>query len=527
MLEIMNVDIPIKTIRMATFSHKWDRVGHLRACTSSEITRSLADCYRSPVDYLEQGGDMGLGNNAVDNVQVNGVIYPKTVINGVTGSGWQPNGNFHIMELSVPPSIKIGSYLYACLSLGSFHVRGWFDFSGKRYFVDWQVSEIRGDSQTTMINTSVYDVYANKPGKKLEYINTFHSVQCAGAAESDYPDLTYLEGLENPKRRPNFASDMVGAYEGLDALQSANQVAGALAYYAMCKRGVRTERSSAKITSVQTTSPARGDVEKWVKYLKDTAHHLSFPDAQLSSCARGMIEDLNAFDSNLLAYGADLKKTGDTIRTLLSLPKDFKNPKAWASAWLSGRYGDRLTVSDTRELLEAVVKEGTRGPQLARARSKMTTTETYGPVTVMTSRTATIIAADESYSGLMTAVKNLMAWDAWPTLENTWDMIPLSFVVDWVLPVSDVLGQIDACVEAPYIKPRCQYVGLKTTANMQIPAEDQTVSGSLSLKHYTRRKANILSEIRPFADDISLLPSFSVINAGDALALTLTLKGHR
>lgn len=36
-----------------------------------------------------------------------------------------------------------------------------------------------------------------------------------------------------------------------------------------------------------------------------------------------------------------------------------------------------------------------------------------------------------------------MKWDLWPTLGNSWDLIPFSFVVDWFVDVESILERID------------------------------------------------------------------------------------
>jgi hypothetical protein len=52
----------------------------------------------------------------------------------------------------------------------------------------------------------------------------------------------------------------------------------------------------------------------------------------------------------------------------------------------------------------------------------------------------------------MASIKKLMEWDVWPTLENTWDLLPFSFVVDWFLHVSTLLSNIDRLVYEQYLR---------------------------------------------------------------------------
>jgi hypothetical protein len=144
----------------------------------------------------------------------------------------------------------------------------------------------------------------------------------------------------------------------------------------------------------------------------------------------------------------------------------------------------------------------------------------FGSASYVHRRVSTIYVSPQSYSGLMTAIENLMRWDAWPTLENMWDMVPLSFVVDWFLPVQDLLSQIDAAVEVPYLSCISQYFSDKLSVDILLDSEN--LSGVVRLTRYTRRPGNVCGDVRPF-DVAPTLPSFSVVNAGDALALTVSL----
>jgi hypothetical protein len=255
----------------------------------------------------------------------------------------------------------------------------------------------------------------------------------------------------------------------------------------------------------------------------------SWTPEEKSLQARETVENLNAFDSNLIAYASDIKKTGDTVRSLLSLVSDPTDPKKWASAWLSGHYGDRLTIKDTRELFEALgrslMSRSMYTTGRSRCRDSRTSATRYGTFEIARDRLTVVIAGNESYDSLSSSIYNLMRWDAWPTLENTWDMIPMSFVVDWFLPVSDLLKQMDAAIEAPYVNPVSQYIGTGSTVSIA-DLSGYSLSGSLSVRRYRRMPGSVLGDIRPF-DVVASPPSFSVIHMTDALAMLVqTSKWH-
>jgi len=305
-----------------------------------------------------------------------------------------------------------------------------------------------------------------------------------------------------------------------------------LARYSHVNKGGQPDYSSSTtITSWENPDCSMKTLIPELKSIREALSSYYIAPEDRSILAGDTIENLNDFSSNMLAYVSDLGKTGDTIRSLLKLPRNIKNPRAWAEAWLSARYGDRLMIADTKELLGSLQRKlGTRAayslgrtqatfdlPVNVRGRSYQITTTVVN----------TIVSSDKSYNGIMTAIKNLMNWDIWPSAENTWDMIPLSFVVDWVLPVQDALNQLDDWVEAPYIVPLTQYCSEHSFVTVDGPfGPNSEIQGALRGEYYKRLPRGILGDVRPFDVHVNL-PSFSVIHAGDALALTTTLRRHR
>jgi hypothetical protein len=96
----------------------------------------------------------------------------------------------------------------------------------------------------------------------------------------------------------------------------------------------------------------------------------------------------------------------------------------------------------------------------------------------------------------MTAVKKLMEWDVWPSLENTWDMIPLSFVVDWFSNLSTILTNVDRLVYEQYLRVRIY----ERSDKIRVEFTDESIAhafgtspdfliGNVTGKYYTRWSA--------------------------------------
>lgn len=328
-----------------------------------------------------------------------------------------------------------------------------------------------------------------------------------------------------------------------DATDVANRVFESLKtvldpWFTFCVNRLRRDELFGKLTMTQMSSYRSFHIDsvdpmasineffELSKYLSFFAPEVSIAsDEEMSQLGKRVVEKINDFSSNLIAYFSEFSSTGDTIRELLSLPRNLKNPKKWASAWLSYRFGDRLAIQDTEELLSSLQRKFSKRQSMAIGRSSLSVSETdlsfyREDFDVTQEIVSTLIVANDSYNGIMTAIKKLMTWDAWPTLENTWDMIPLSFVVDWILPVSDILSDIDTWVEKAYLKPLSGYISRKTIFR---PKGKHLWAGDPYFKCYVRKSYNILNDILPFTlHDIT--PAFSLTHLGDAIALGRQFK---
>lgn len=249
------------------------------------------------------------------------------------------------------------------------------------------------------------------------------------------------------------------------------------------------------------------------------------------------LSNINPFTSNALAYLADLKSVSDTLKSVYRLTRDPTNPKKWAAAWLSARFGDRLFVKDTLELVSAI------DTQLEAAQSSLAslagwlTTSTrwlesgsnpYRTEIIssyVSSGAYKIYYAPSDITALQKAVRKCLEWDAWPSMENLWDLVPMSFVLDWILPVSDFLSHLDMLIQKLYYyffsvckSQRIEaYFGKNLTKS--IARSGRVVYSNLRFVYYERKVRSEL-DYAPFRADLCLPSSVNVI---DGLSLFLQL----
>jgi hypothetical protein len=175
------------------------------------------------------------------------------------------------------------------------------------------------------------------------------------------------------------------------------------------------------------------------------------------------IVEIPAFGSGLVSLGNEFAEY-ITQHPFKSITKSTDNVKRFAKhlgkvsskAYLSGHYGLKLTVQDTRDISRAIEATDFTQPDQTLGGSSSVTVDlpAYGySVAVNMKLTAVVGSYDdkqlktcESVRDSMTQLKNMVLrsgyeLDALPTAANLWDLVPFSFVVDWFLPIGDYFAQ--------------------------------------------------------------------------------------
>lgn len=168
------------------------------------------------------------------------------------------------------------------------------------------------------------------------------------------------------------------------------------------------------------------------------------------------VQGTRAININTLMYCAELLELGKLVRGTLDTLMGSKNirsvKQALASAsdlYLSYHYGYRLSYKDTVTLYDAARREyhelwRTRPGAI---RSKMNSqgrcaTPSLNGLVYHCTDTCKIWY-DQLDHGFEALLNQLFRWDIFPEIGNAYDMVPFSFVLDWFLPLGDVIDRID------------------------------------------------------------------------------------
>lgn len=226
------------------------------------------------------------------------------------------------------------------------------------------------------------------------------------------------------------------------------------------------------------------------------------------------------FSGNLIAYLSEIGSWGGTLNAFADF-LEGRSIRDAASAWLSYRYGDRLSVKDSKEIMGALlsmipspktlhttIRNTRRSRNALRSYWSKIAEEELPLIGGYLASTVYLTPRDEN--GLMSMIRTLYEWDAYLSLENAWDLIPFSFVVDWFVNVGDILDSCDRLISAQYYNVR------DVVLTAKVSVRDPSFP-SLTWNGYTRGVGHTL-DIR-VSDPQFSLPS--AINIIDGLSLSI------
>lgn len=206
------------------------------------------------------------------------------------------------------------------------------------------------------------------------------------------------------------------------------------------------------------------------------------------------LDNIRYLSVNSIAFLRDLMTLKDTLVPLLRLIREPMSPQAWANAWLSLRYGIRLTIMDLGQIIKAYdqwKKMPTRPFSTIRSRFTDESTLLDGdPITLQVHQKVYYGSTPDVIDNI---IDSLRKWDLFPSLENMWDLVPYSFVVDWFVNVTDVLKQIDLDVDLDRLPIQYVLYSSKIELKEGKPSTSGHVLRQSTVKYYRRWSESTLS----------------------------------
>lgn len=242
------------------------------------------------------------------------------------------------------------------------------------------------------------------------------------------------------------------------------------------------------------------DISTWIK----RANAVPPPEEkEWQELAYKAVQNANYVEINSIAYIKDMPELFGELKALKQVLGNPKDARAWASLILSANYGTRLTIQDTVELINAIIKAAKsahkadkRQFSTLRARSGYSVT---GPKFMSGHRELHYkIYHKVIPEGAMSFIDSLYRWDLLPTAGNIWDLIPYSFVIDWFVNIGDGIELADATLYAQTLKVLGITYSYKDIFQLP-PSVDGLVINGGQLTAYHRMLSNRIS-----------LPSYSL-----------------
>lgn len=175
-------------------------------------------------------------------------------------------------------------------------------------------------------------------------------------------------------------------------------------------------------------------------------------------------DNVKKFDGNFLIFAQKFTSLGQSTKESFSeIFGEGITFKTLSSTWLRSRFGDRLTFSTYVKLAKSIDKELRSIGRKIRYLPGRTRKSFYyydeGFYYGFSSVNLAIVPRD--WNALMTFVRTAYEWDFFPTLENVWDAIPLSFVVNWFIDVSSIFEDVDRLIQSRYYDVKTSMLSYK------------------------------------------------------------------
>lgn len=151
-------------------------------------------------------------------------------------------------------------------------------------------------------------------------------------------------------------------------------------------------------------------------------------------------QSLGMADINGVANISELLEMGSTVASFAKTLQDLPSTKVKgaASAWLAVHFGFKLTILDAVELNEVMEKYVNKRSNLSKIQAAAT------HISNGIAYNCRYQVFYDEFANVRSILERLLTIaDAYPTLENSWDMVPWSFVIDWFLNLGDILQSLD------------------------------------------------------------------------------------
>lgn len=242
--------------------------------------------------------------------------------------------------------------------------------------------------------------------------------------------------------------------------------------------------------------------EEYERFWRSENRGFSSPPSHFvhSDLIRRCANDAQVTNVNSLELVKELREISSTLRGLYNLSKGKIDAKKMASVYLSYKYGVRLTAKDLISLRSDFSRQISlqdRAVRRVRAMERIFTPSALDPTHLKESVYVHKVTYSPNSSDWRGFVQSWFDTGLFPSLTNAWDLIPLSFVMDWFANIESHLDAIDANTYWSLLS----VLGVTYSTKHTIPDVLQrnssaagSLSGHTSLVSYTRHVSRTLGK---------------------------------
>lgn len=245
------------------------------------------------------------------------------------------------------------------------------------------------------------------------------------------------------------------------------------------------------------------EIKTWIRKLVNPALLTNLPSLNQDDwgdLAHEASSNLDANSANMIAFVKDLRKVKDLIPQL----KELGKIKTHASNYLGLEYGILPTVGDLKSIFEAfkqtkyMDRAGYR--RVSAYAIRTSSYELLGELVPIQHTRRLHLAVNENDTGLDSLTEKVRSLGVFPSLNNIWDLVPYSFVLDWFVDVGSVLERIDTHhrlfnLDIPYVIKSDKIEAFVSISNASIG-----VGAALTLTSYNREVTESVPQPRIFGE---------------------------
>lgn len=283
--------------------------------------------------------------------------------------------------------------------------------------------------------------------------------------------------------------------------------------YANAAMGARevTVTTSSKVNQLGTavslttlTGPSIGAMKIWCGVMSAHLYSATRPEQyEFGRLAMEASATANVMQTNVLSFLLQVQNPKGVIQSFRNLA-ELRTAKAASDAYLGTKYGLLPDISDIQNIYH-----GLRS-LLETSNSRSEKVYTAGHSQTLEDRDLCItrlqrikLVTDNRDSGLNSLLNRLESVGVILDCKTIWDLLPFSFVIDWILDVGDFMERVDTHLRLERFGLLYTTMSIKDT--MDFTVSDSLIfpySGSIQLKEYSR-----------WSSDHCPLPSLTSLNS--------------